>query len=131
MNARLHRLIVLVSGQPDAWATPMNSRHGMQHVDTREAWKGCAGGMCNQGRNPERCDCKLHVLHPHLHRITLTEIDNDVAPDPSRTFSGLTSAEIRAKRERNAARVRAGAVAVFWTVALAALCAALMSGMRG
>jgi hypothetical protein len=41
MTARafLHRALVLVSGQPDAWATPMNSTPGRLDVDTREAWK--------------------------------------------------------------------------------------------
>lgn len=38
-RALLHRALVLVSGQPDAWATPMNSMPGRLDVDTREAWK--------------------------------------------------------------------------------------------
>lgn len=50
----LHRLIVVVSGQPDAWATPMNTAAGRVDVDTRESWKGCSGG-CQQGR--ALCDC--------------------------------------------------------------------------
>lgn len=64
----LHRLLVAVTGQPDALATPMNTTAGLQHVDTREAWKapdfwgrpgnGCRceteAFNCRQGR-----DCPL------------------------------------------------------------------------
>jgi hypothetical protein len=89
-------------------------------------------GSCNQGRAP--CDCAAfprQVLHPHLHRVTLTELDLELPFDAERTFSGKTSEQLRAERERNVTRVITGAQAFGWTVALAALCAALMAGMKG
>lgn len=80
MNA-LHRLIVAVSGQPDAWATPINEAPGLQHVDTHEAWKlwgrpgsGCSGAGCNQGRSPDACDCGD------------SELACDVPPDADRVI---------------------------------------------
>lgn len=47
----------------------------------------CAGTGCKQGRAPQACDCRpRQVPHLDLHRITFTELDNEIAPCPNRTF---------------------------------------------
>lgn len=104
MNAAaiLHKAIVAISGQGDHLETP--KRHlvpGRWNHDGR-AVPQCTGGGCNQGRRPERCDCRLYVLHPHLHRVTLTEIDDETAFPIERTFRGMTTAQKQAERERKA-----------------------------
>lgn len=63
--------------------------------------RGCTGS-CNQGRAP--CDCAAMprpVLHPHLHRITLTELDLELPPDATRVIKAPPAPLLtRTRRDR-------------------------------
>ena len=70
-------------------------------------------------------DSNVHVLHPHLHRITLTELDLELPPSDTRTFSGATSDEKRAQQERRRANWLAVLQALAGIIGFAAILALL------
>jgi hypothetical protein len=123
MNALLHRAIVLVSGQGDELDNPLPKRH-LIPASVDADGKPTPLCLCAHVR---RGGCQQWRRCPLLE----TEMASETAHDHSRTFSGMTAAEKGAARERKRNALIAHAQAIFWTVAVAALCAALMTGMRG
>jgi hypothetical protein len=102
---------------------------GRWHRDGRRPALAACTGSCNQGRAP--CDCAAMprpvlrpVLHPDLHRVTLTELDLELPHDAERVIP----APPRAPRTRPADPMqrrrlsRAGATAAAALIAFGLLC---------
>jgi len=122
IRAALDRALLAVHGQPDAWETPY-----------------CSGADCRQGDAPQACDCRTclvadepesrwrdartgYVLHPDLHRVTLTELDLEIAPSDARVITPPARRAALPDPMKRRRLTRAAATAAMALVAFGLLC---------
>lgn len=91
----------------------------------------CTGTGCHKGRTPQTCNCRPRlVVHPDLHRITLTELDLEIPPSDTRVIAppprrAALPDPMRGRRlTRAAATAAATAAAALIAFGVLLLCAA-------
>lgn len=109
-RAMADRLLQVVHGQGDELDNPL------------PGFWGRAGGARVDTMKPQPC---------YLDFETSTELDLEVPPSDTRTFSGMTAAEKRAAREHQRERAIGAAQGLVGVVLAGAVLAFLMLVMRG